>query len=100
MPEKNAIVVDELKSQMSSVDLDLNKNVKLISSIVENLLSSYKSNPESFENGKGISFLSMKNILMIEYLLNLLNLTYLKSNGKKISGSSCVQRLAEIRCVI
>lgn len=48
---------------------------------------------------KGISFLSMKNMLMIEYLLNLLNLTYMKSNGKKIGGSACVQRLAELRCV-
>lgn len=41
----------------------------------------------------------MKNMLLIEYLANLLNLTFLKSNGKKISGNPCVQRLAELRCV-
>lgn len=41
----------------------------------------------------------MKNMLLIEYLVNLLNLTYLKSNGKKINGDPCVQRLAELRCV-
>ena len=48
---------------------------------------------------KGISFLSMKNMLMIEYLTNLLYMVHLKMSGKQIRGSKCVERLAELRCV-
>jgi hypothetical protein len=49
---------------------------------------------------QGISFLSMKNMLIIEYLTNLIQLVYMKMNGKQIgSNNQCVQRLAEIRCV-
>jgi len=36
---------------------------------------------------------------MIEYLTNLLYLVHLKLSGKKIQGSKCVERLAELRCV-
>jgi hypothetical protein len=39
-------------------------------------------------------------MLMIEYLTNILNIVYLKSSGKQINGSKCVERLAELRCVI
>jgi hypothetical protein len=42
----------------------------------------------------------MKNMLMIEYLTNLLNLIYMKMNGKQINSSDCVLRLAELRCII
>ena len=41
----------------------------------------------------------MKNMLMIEYLTNLLFFVHLKLSGKKIQGSKCVERLAELRCV-
>lgn len=43
---------DDFGGQMSSLNSDFNKNVKTISSIVETLLNNYKSDPESFENGK------------------------------------------------
>ena len=42
----------------------------------------------------------MKNMLMIEYLTNLLNLVYMKINGKQINSSDCILRLAELRCII
>jgi len=41
----------------------------------------------------------MKNLMMIEYLANLLNLIHMKMKGKQINNSSCVNRLAELRCV-
>jgi hypothetical protein len=41
----------------------------------------------------------MKNMLMSEYLTNILQLCNMKANGQKISGQPCVNRLAETRCV-
>ncbi len=38
-------------------------------------------------------------MLMVEYMSNLLQLCYIKSNGLKLSGQPCVSRLAETRCV-
>ena len=87
------------RSGFHSLTVDLDKNMKQFSSSIESLVQNYKSDPESLEFSKGISFLSMKNMLIVEYLTNLIQLIYLKINGQKISGNSCVQRLAEIRCV-
>ncbi len=42
----------------------------------------------------------MKNMLMIEYLANLLHFIHLKTNGQKIKDHKCILRLAELRCVI
>lgn len=42
----------------------------------------------------------MKNLMMIEYIANLLNLIHMKMKGKQINNSSCVNRLAELRCVM
>ena len=41
----------------------------------------------------------MKNMLMTEYLTNVMQLSNMKANGEKISGQPCVNRLAETRCV-
>jgi U3 small nucleolar ribonucleoprotein protein LCP5 len=42
----------------------------------------------------------MKNMLMIEYLVNLLNFVHMKASGKKIKDNKFVLRLAELRCVL
>ena len=41
----------------------------------------------------------MKNMLIAEYLLNILHLVNMKLGGKSIASSACVLRLAELRCV-
>ena len=41
----------------------------------------------------------MKNMLIAEYLLNILHLVNMKLGGKAIASSACVLRLAELRCV-
>ncbi|CAF0847034.1 unnamed protein product [Brachionus calyciflorus] len=89
-----------IENDLNQLNTDLKKHLKQFNPIIESLLDGFKQEPESIENGKGISFLSMKNMLIIEYLMNLLNLTYLKTNGKQLSGSPCVLRLAELRCVL
>jgi hypothetical protein len=52
MPEKSSTIDEVVESELTSLNGEFGKNVKLISSIVENLLTSYKNDPESFENGK------------------------------------------------
>lgn len=42
----------EFSREMLTLNSDFNKNVKSISSIVETLLNNFKSDPQSFENGK------------------------------------------------
>lgn len=79
---------------------ELNKYLKQFASSFDGLIQSFKSNPENFNSPKGISFLSLKNMLLIEYLTNLMQLTYLKTDGQKINGNPCVTRLAEIRTVL
>ena len=41
----------------------------------------------------------MKNMLIIEYLINLLYFIQMKTTGKKIKDNKCILRLAELRCV-
>ena len=42
----------ELSREMLTLNSDFNKNVKSIASIVDTLVNNFKSDPESFENGK------------------------------------------------
>jgi len=94
-------VSDEIGKAFHNLTTDLNKNLKQFASCVENLNSHLKNDKEgSLDFSKGISFLSMKNMLMVEYLSNLLQLCYIKTNGLKLSGQSCVNRLAETRCIL
>lgn len=79
---------------------DLNKHLKQFASSFEGLIQNFKNEPDAYNSSKGISFLGLKNMLMIEYLTNMLQLVYSKTSGQKISGNPCVLRLAEIRTVL
>ena len=79
---------------------DLNKNLKQFATSFEGLIQNFKNDPDNYNNTKGISFLSLKNMLMVEYITNLMQLIYLKTTGQKINGNPCVLRLAEIRTVL
>lgn len=59
-PKVPTTINDDVAGQMSSLNSDFNKNVKTITSIVDTLLNNYKSDPESFENGK-VWFLVLQN---------------------------------------
>lgn len=49
---------------------------------------------------KGISFLDVKNHLMLSYVMNLAHIMCSKVSGKSICGSPDVERLVEIRTVL
>jgi len=95
----NELNIDDLDA-LADLNLDFNQDIKSVCGFIENLLNKFKNEPESFECKNGISFLSMKNMLMIEYLTNLLQVIYLKMTGQKISGNPCVLRLAKLRCYL
>ena len=82
------------------LNADLNKSLKQFASSFDGLIQSFKSDPDQYNNSKGISFLSLKNMLMIEYLTNLMQVIYLKTTGQKISGDLSILRLAELRTVL
>ena len=82
------------------LNADLNKSLKQFASSFDGLIQSFKSDPDQYNNSKGISFLSLKNMLMIEYLTNLMQVIYLKTTGQKISGDLSIVRLAELRTVL
>lgn len=42
----------EIRSQLNNLNGDFNKNIKSISNIVDNLLTKFNNQPESFENNK------------------------------------------------
>ena len=48
---------------------------------------------------QGISFLDVKNHLMLSYVMNLTHIMSRKLSGKSICGSADIQRLVEIRTV-
>ena len=48
---------------------------------------------------QGISFLDVKNHLMLSYIMNLTHVMCHKVSGKSICGSPDVERLVEIRTV-
>lgn len=56
-------------------------------------------NDESSTN-KGISFLDVKNHLMLSYVMNLTHIMSSKLSGKSICGSADIERLVEIRTVL
>ncbi len=82
------------------LNTELNKNLKQFASSFDGLLQNIKSDPEQYNNSKGISFLSLKNMLMIEYLNNLMQVIYFKTTGQKLSGDQSIFRLAELRTVL
>lgn len=48
----------------------------------------------------GLSFLDMKNQLLLFYLINLCQIIILKASGKSIEGNSAVERLVELRVTL
>ncbi|XP_064467077.1 neuroguidin-like [Ornithodoros turicata] len=49
---------------------------------------------------KGLSFLEMKNHLLLSYLLDLTNIIWRKVSGHRIAGEASIKRLVEIRTVL
>ncbi|XP_050050711.1 neuroguidin [Dermacentor andersoni] len=70
-----------------------------VSAAVESLLSRVK-NKKELNTAAGLSFLEMKNHVMLGYLLDLTHIVWCKVSGKRISGDPSIRRLVQARTVL
>lgn len=80
-------ILEEMNSKVSLV----NDHVCAIQSTVE---------APDFNTEKGVSLLELKFHMLLCYLIDLVYVVLLKTEGKSINGSSAVQRLVETRIVL
>jgi len=76
---------------------DVTKNAKAASVSVQSLIETVKS---GVDTSKGISFLEMKNSLLLRYISNLTYLMLRKCHGKGIEGEPAIERLVKLRTVM
>ncbi|XP_035216278.1 S-methyl-5'-thioadenosine phosphorylase-like isoform X2 [Stegodyphus dumicola] len=69
-----------------------------VSDTVQNVLKRMKNN--ELETHKGISFLDLKNQIMLSYVTNLSYIVMKKLQGEKIEDDPVVERLVELRIVL
>lgn len=74
---------------------DITVSSVAVNGAVKNLLSKIKSS--ALEMDGGSSFLALRNILMVEYLLNLSQLISTKVSGQSLLGSPAIERIVEVR---
>lgn len=72
----------------------INEAAQITGELAKNLRKSESS------TNKGISFLDVKNHLMLSYIMNLTHIMSRKVSGKSICGSADIERLVEIRTVL
>merc|ERR1712048_1341523 len=78
------------------------KEIEKQASEVSSHIQSFNKQVESKEisTDGGISFLDIKNQLLLEYLMNLSYIVLMKVSGREVCGSPAVLRLVEIRTVL
>ncbi|XP_037557987.2 neuroguidin-like, partial [Dermacentor silvarum] len=70
-----------------------------VSAAVGSLLSRVK-NKKQLNTAAGLSFLEMKNHVMLSYLLDLTHIIWCKVSGKSIDGDPSIRRLVQARTVL
>ena len=102
------IMVDRLESDRDEGDnKDKEKHMEMLSDIINTakqmeasidlFIEKVNSGPDT---SNGISFLDLKNDLMMDYNLNLLYLMYKKTFEGKIEGDKAVERLCQMRTIL
>jgi len=77
---------------------DLCENIEKANSLVGALAA--KVEDDQLDTARGISFLDMKNSLLLQYLIDLTQVMSMKLAGESIAGDACVDRLIEGRTVL
>lgn len=78
---------------------DIKDKASGVSAAVEGLLSRVK-NKRELNTAAGLSFLEMKNHVMLSYLLDLTHVVWCKVSGKSISGDPSIRRIVQARTVL
>ena len=76
---------------------DIMKTAKQMEASIDVFIDKANSGPDT---SHGLSFLDLKNDLMMDYNLNLIYLMYKKSLEGKIEADSAVERLCYLRTVL
>ncbi|XP_044750983.1 neuroguidin-A [Coccinella septempunctata] len=77
---------------------EINTSTQNVTQIVDNLIHKVKNGELSTANG--LSFLEMKNMMLLSYLTNLTFFVSRKCTGQKIENDPCIERLIEIKTVL
>ncbi|KAF0307925.1 Neuroguidin [Amphibalanus amphitrite] len=77
---------------------DLTDGLGKASSLVTALTAKLKDG--QLDTAQGLSFLEMKNSLLLSYLVDLARVMSLKLHGKSIAGDAGIERLVELRTVL
>lgn len=111
MPPNSCIMSQEEPSPSSVVSSDLPLHLNLLvesteqcsktEQILGKILSDYSSSTVPGQQQQaGLSFLELKNHLMLDYLSNLAYLSLLKSSGKSLADEPVLLRLVELRTIL
>jgi U3 small nucleolar ribonucleoprotein protein LCP5 len=76
---------------------DVTKNAKAATLSIQSLIEKVKNGADT---SKGISFLQMKNSLLLQYISNVSYIVLRKCSGKKIEGEPAIERLVKLRTVM
>nr|SVE76134.1 EOG090X0IJO [Daphnia hispanica] len=102
MGETNIVDLDnvlaaDLPLAVSNLN-DVKTIVNQVNQMVRNLIDRVKN--KELPTAQGMSFLDVKNQLLLKYLLNLNCILLKKVSGESIKGSSSIERLVEIRTML
>nr|SVE73932.1 EOG090X0IJO [Daphnia atkinsoni] len=102
MGEMDAVDLDnvlaaDLPLAVSNLN-DVKTIVSQVNQMVRNLIDRVKN--KELPTAQGMSFLDVKNQLLLKYLLNLNCILLKKVSGEPIKGSSSIERLVEIRTML
>nr|CAG4642188.1 EOG090X0IJO [Eurycercus lamellatus] len=91
------IVASDLPVAISNLN-DIKTLVTQVNLMVRNIINRVKN--KEFPMDKGMSFLDVKNQLLLKYLLNLNCIMLKKVSGESIKGNLSIDRLVEIRTIL
>jgi len=86
--------IDEFSQLLEEVQSKSNEASNILQSLLD------KVNKDDFVTDAGLSFLELKNHMLLNYLTNLTYIMLRKTSGKSISGDDAIERIVEDRTVI
>nr|CAG4637492.1 EOG090X0IJO [Ceriodaphnia reticulata]SVE73302.1 EOG090X0IJO [Ceriodaphnia reticulata] len=91
------ILAADLPLAVSNLN-DIKTIVTQVNQMVRNIIDRIKN--KEFPTTQGMSFLDVKNQLLLKYLMNLNCVSLKKVSGESIDGSPSIERLVEIRTLL
>ena len=91
---------------MDSVSADVPKHLALAVEVkdqakgVQKIMQDFEDNLLNLDTAEGMSFLELKNHLMLTYLTNLSYIMLKKCSGKSIAGDDALERLVTVRTIM